>query len=173
MPNFSLQFPPEDVPELASRYSFRKDDRPCLAAGAAARKRGYYARDELVRVCEWKTERKKGLVALNTDEDVEFITAEALRAPDERTRMSTMRWLNGVEIPTASALLFFVFPRAYPIIDKRALASLGQQAPRYYSLKYWTEYLDACRALADRLHVPIRTLDKALWQASAEGIVEG
>jgi hypothetical protein len=62
----------------------------------------------------------------------------------------------------------FAFPNDYPIIDERALESLGQEAPRYYSLNFWTEYLDACRAIAKDVGVPIRTLDKALWQFSKE-----
>ena len=82
--------------------------------------------------------------------------------------MGTMKWLQGVDVPTASALLFFAFPDAYPIIDERALESLGQGPPCYYSLKFWTEYLNACRAIAKDIGVPIRTLDKALWQFSKE-----
>jgi hypothetical protein len=89
---------------------------------------------------------------------------------DEGARMSTLRWLWGVDVPTASALLFFAFPDDYPIIDVRALGSLGQKKPRYYSAKFWTEYLDACRSLSKELDVSIRTLDKALWQASVESI---
>ena len=166
--HFELQFPSDEIPGLASRFSYPKDDQPCHAAGTEARRRGYYLRDELVLVCEWKTGRSRRLVARNTEEDIEFVTGEALSAPDEPTRMATMIWLWGVDVPSASALLYFAFPDDYPIIDVRALESLGQPQPRYYSIKFWTEYLDACRTLAEELGVSIRTLDKALWQASVE-----
>lgn len=169
---FALQFPAGDVSALASRFSYAKDDRPCLAAGRRAEGRGYYTRDDLLLVCEWKTGRSKSLVARSSEEDVEFVTGEALAASTEDVRMSTLRWLWGVDVPTASALLFFAFPDDYPIIDVRALESLGQKRPRYYSSKFWTEYLDACRSLAQELDLPIRTLDKALWQASVEGPVK-
>jgi hypothetical protein len=167
---FVLQFPADDIVDLASRFSYPKDDRPCLAAGSRAQDRGHYALDELVLICEWKTGRTRSLVARNSGEDVEFVTGEALAAGNEGVRMSTLRWLWGVDVPTASALLFFAFPGEYPIIDVRSLESLGQTKPRYYSSKFWVEYLDACRALSTELDLPIRTLDKALWQASVEGI---
>lgn len=170
MADFALQFPAAEVSPLASRFSYPKDDRPCLEAGSRARQRGYYTRDDLILVCNWKTGRSVGLVARNTEEDVEFVTSEALAASDEMTRMNTLRWLWGVDVPTASALLYFAFPGDYPIIDVRALESLGREKPRYYSAKFWAEYLDACRCLAKEIGVPIRTLDKALWQASVEGI---
>jgi hypothetical protein len=167
---FVLQFSADDVSALAGRFSYPKDDRQCLTAGSRARERGHYNLDELLLVCEWKTGRSKSLVARNSEEDVEFVTGEAFTVADEETRMSTLRWLWGVDVPTASALLFFAFPNDYPIIDVRALESLGQKKPRYYSSKFWVEYLDACRRLAKELDLPIRTLDKALWQASVEGV---
>ncbi|MBW8060584.1 MAG: hypothetical protein FVQ78_09785 [Solirubrobacterales bacterium] len=168
MPRFSLQFPADSILGLAARFSYPKEDSACLAAGVEAAARGHYTLDKLILICEWKTGRTKTLVAANTEEDAEFVTGEALRATDERSRMATMKWLQGVDVPTASALLFFAFPDDYPIIDERALEALGQEAPRYYSLKFWTEYLDACRAIAEEVGVPIRTLDKAIWQFSKE-----
>lgn len=77
-----------------------------------------------------------------------------------------MEALTGVGVPTASALLFFAFPKDYPILGVRALESLGQEARAVYPTSFWTDYLLACRRIAGELGVPIRTLDKALWQAS-------
>jgi hypothetical protein len=121
----------------------------------------------------WKNPsgRTLHLLDLNTEEDVTVATREALSQKDERKRMDACCWLWGIEMPTASALLYFAFPDAYPIIDVRALQSLGMPRPRYYSLKLWDEYLSFCRQTAQGLGVPIRTLDKALWQASKEGLV--
>ena len=141
---------PWRFPRWPPASPFLKDDRPCLAAGARARRRGYYTRSELLLVCEWKTGRSKSLVARNIEEDVKFVTGEVLSVSDERTRMSTMCWLWGVDVPTASALLFPVFPDHDPIIYVRALESLGQPKPRHYSLKLiGRRYLDACRTIAE------------------------
>jgi hypothetical protein len=167
-PRFALQFPPEDVPALADRFSYPNDDRACLAAGSAANKRGHYTRDELILICAWKTERSKSRVATNTETEVEFATARAFRANDEGKRMEALTSLTGVGVPTASALLFFAFPNDYPILDVRALESLGQRPRTIYPTSFWIDYLLACRRIAGELGVPIRTLDKALWQASKE-----
>ncbi len=168
MPRFALQFPADDVPQLAARFSYGKPDDDCLAAGAAARARGSFTRDELILICAWKTERSKSRVATNTETEVEFATAQALRTDDEGKRMEALTSLAGVGVPTASALLFFAFPNDYPILDRRALESLGQKWRTVYPTPYWTNYLLACRRIAGELGVPIRTLDKALWQASKE-----
>ena len=170
-PAFKLQFPAELVHELAERFSYSRDDSKCLRFGELARDRGRYTREEFIAICEWKTSRSRRLVAANSDEDVEFVTGEALGTSDEHDRMATLRWLLGIDIPTASALLFFAFPDRYPIIDIRALESLGQQKPRFYTERFWLAYLEFCRGIAGELGVPIRTLDKALWQASVEGLI--
>jgi hypothetical protein len=169
VPSFALQLPAEDVPELAERFSYPKDDRACLAAGAAATARGHYTRDELMLICAWKTDRSKGKVASNSETAVQFGTSRALRSSDETKRIEALTDLAGVGVPSASALLYFAFPNDYPILDKRALASLGYVSKRTtYESSFWIDYLLACRRIAADLKVPIRTLDKALWQWSAE-----
>jgi hypothetical protein len=37
-----------------------------------------------------------------------------------------------------------------------------------YPVGFWLAYLSACRTLAQRAGVTLRTLDKALWQHSKE-----
>jgi hypothetical protein len=73
-----------------------------------------------------------------------------------------------VGIPTASTLLQFAFPTRYPILDVRALGSLGVRGRSTYPISFWLRYLEACRALARDISIDIRTLDKALWQHSKE-----
>ena len=82
--------------------------------------------------------------------------------------MTELLQLEGVGVPTASTLLHFVFPADYPILDVRALDSLGGRARSVYPVSFWLDYLAACRELADRHGVDLRTLDKALWQYSKE-----
>jgi hypothetical protein len=54
------------------------------------------------------------------------------------------------------------------VLDVRALWSLGVEAPPAYTFEFWCEYVEACRALARGCRVPMRTLDRALWQYSRE-----
>jgi hypothetical protein len=167
MARFRLQFALSEVEALASRFSADGDER-VTAAGAAARERGHYTKPELVLLCEWKTPRSRPRVALNTDGFVKGITGAAFATEDETERMAALCALRGVNAPTASVLLHFAFPDRYPIIDRRALESLGQTEQAAYPITYWLEYVEACRGLAKQADVSMRVLDKALWQFSSE-----
>jgi hypothetical protein len=144
------------------------DETPGLALGAGARARGHYTRAEFVEVCGWKTVRSRPKVAANSEAAVVDATGRALSAVDEAPRISALLELAGVGMPTASTLLYFVFPDDYPILDVRALESLGVNPRSVYPIGFWLEYLSVCRTLARRAGVSIRTLDKALWQHSKE-----
>ena len=165
--NFELQFPPDEIRPLADRFG-EPDDSRLRAAGAAALARGHYTREEFVEVCAWKTVRSRPRVASNTESAVVHATAAALTATDEADRMGALLRLAGVGVPTGSTLLYFAFPDDYPILDVRALQSLGVKPRSQYPLSFWLAYLGACRELARRYGVPIRSLDKALWQHSKE-----
>jgi hypothetical protein len=167
MPRFEIQFPLEQVGELAGRFGYM-DDAGLLRAGARARTRGYYTRAEFIAVCAWKTARSKPKIASNTAAAVRNATGRALAVLDEEARIGALLELVGVGVPTASTLLYFAFPDDYPILDVRALESLGVKPRSVYPVSFWLDYLRACRELARRCGVSIRTLDKALWQHSKE-----
>ena len=119
-------------------------------------------------MCSWKTVRSRPKVAANTDAAVVDATRRALAAVDEPSRIAALLELEGVGVPTASTLLYFAFPDDYPILDVRALESLGVKPRSTYPVSFWLEYLETCRDLSRRAGVSIRTLDKALWQHSKE-----
>lgn len=167
MPTFKLQFPPSEIEALASRFGYA-DDARYLAVGAAARARGHYSRDEFIEVCGWKTARSRSRIASNDEAAVIEATRRALAGDNEGMRMVALLDLAGVGVPTASTLLYFAFPDDYPILDVRALESLGVKPRSQYPVTFWLEYLSACRELARRCAVSMRTLDKALWQHSKE-----
>jgi hypothetical protein len=172
VPSFELQFPASEIEPLASRFP-DIDDTRLRAEGAAARARGYYRRAEFLDVCRWKTARSASKVATNTARSIRRATGTALRAEDETARMESLLALEGVGVPTASTLLYFAFPDDYPILDIRALESLGVKSRSVYPVSFWLAYLAACRDLANRHGVGIRTLDQALWQHSKERTGQG
>ncbi|HEY2160736.1 MAG TPA: hypothetical protein VGH24_05470, partial [Solirubrobacteraceae bacterium] len=139
-----------------------------LAVGAAARSRGHYTRVEFIEVCAWKTVRSRPKVAANPEATVVDATSRAFATSDEETRIGALLELEGVGVPTASTLLYVAFPSEYPILDVRALESLGVRPRSQYPVGFWLQYLAACRELAHRHRVSVRTLDKALWQHSKE-----
>jgi hypothetical protein len=166
-PKFTLQFAPEEIPALAARFPVLDESR-LLVVNAAVRARGHYTRAEFVEVCAWKTPRSRPRVAANSEAAVIDATGRALAASDEAIRFAALLELDGVGAPTASTLLYVAFPDDYPILDVRALESLGVRSRSTYPVSFWLEYLEACRTLARDNGVSLRTLDMALWQHSKE-----
>lgn len=162
-----LQFDPSLIPELAARFG-DGDDPAVVAAGRAARLRGHYTRAEFIRVCRWKSPRSAPKVALNSAAAVREASAAALRGGDPQAQIRLLTALSGVGMPTASTLLHFACPEACPILDVRALQSLGVRGRPGHTPAFWAAYVEACRGLAARHRVSLRTLDKALWQFSKE-----
>jgi hypothetical protein len=168
MPTFELQLPLDEIETLAARFPPGGGDGRLHEVGVAVLARGYYTREEFIEVCAWKTVRSRPKIARNTEAAVVQATGLAMGTEDEAARMTALLELDGVGVPTASTLLYCVFPDRYPILDVRALESLGVKPGSQYPLSFWLEYLDACRELAQLAGVSLRTLDKALWQHSKE-----
>jgi len=61
----------------------------------------------------------------------------------------------------ASVILHFAFPDQYPILDVRAMNTVGGST--FYKFERWLEYLELCRTTAEGHGITMRTLDKALW----------
>lgn len=148
--------------------------------GPAVATAGYYTKTEMARVVEWKTRRVRSRFAANEEEEVEDITRIALAAP-ERLQHRILDLLRGVGQPVASAVLTVWAPDRHTVLDFRAvealdrLGVLGQLVetlpPRQGgSLPDYLAYLECCRALARRLGVSLRDLDRALWMWSRVGM---
>src|SRR5437773_881772 len=76
--------------------------------------------------------------------------------------------LDGVDWPTASVLLHFCDRQPYPVLDFRALWSLGISHPPTYTFEFWWAYASFTRQLAASSGESMRTVDRALWQYSKE-----
>jgi hypothetical protein len=168
VPEFCLRFPSSEITFWADRYQYA-DDAQVERIGERAGRTGCYTLDDLLDVARWKTRgRSVRYCERNTDADVRSATALALTTTTERDRIATLIGLHGVQLPTASVLLHLAHHDPYPIIDYRALWSLSVEAPASYAFGFWWAYTQACRSLADKAGVSMRTLDRALWQYSKE-----
>ena len=101
------------------------------------------------------------LVAKNSDEDVREITSVSITANSERLRIGVLRTLEGVDWPTASAVLHFLFDDLYPILDERAMRTVGGSTS--YNMDRWPQDTRLCRGKAKEYGVSLRDLDLALW----------
>jgi hypothetical protein len=166
---FRLRFPADELGRWADQYQYA-DDAEVEQIGRTAGARGWFTRAELLTVARWKTRgRTERRVELNTAAQVRKATARALATNNERERVDALVALHGVQLPTASVLLHLARPNLYPIIDFRALWSLGiDRQPRSYGFAFWWAYVGACRSVAATARVSMRRLDRALWQYSKE-----
>jgi hypothetical protein len=112
----------------------------------------------------------------NTDEEISAALSLAAN-PQTSTSvaLNALVLLNGIGIPVASAILTCIFPEKYTVIDFRALETLGH-LPMVTQL--YEQYLSFCQELAKEVALvrpqgaalpttPLRELDHALWQWSA------
>ncbi len=164
----SLAFDASDIKSLADEYlkeSRGYDDRICSLADRM-RKFRYLTKPDFVELGRWKSPRPTRLHQQNSAALVEEATHVALTTECEEMRIMAPQILKGVSWPVASVILHFGYDDQYPILDFRALESLGVTESVDYSFSLWWDYTLFCRELASKNNVNMRTLDRALWQHS-------
>ncbi len=162
-----LRFSPANIVHWASRYTFPGDDEIELL-GLRIRSRGYLRRNEFLQLCHWKSPRTQPRCEENKAQFIASVTRVALSEKDEDLRIKVLTLLRGVSWPTASVILHFGSRQKYPILDFRALWSVGVHVPPVYRFELWWQYVGFTRNLARDHGVSMRTLDRALWQYSKE-----
>jgi len=172
MTHFKLPFPHEEIGQWARAYDYPETDQRPIEIGDAARSDGFLKRADFLIIARWKSRRPVKLHEQNDEETVREITRFALATPCEPLRLKGLTLLSGVADRTASAILHFCHRDRYPLMDERALGSLGVlEVPKDWSA-VWPEYTGACREMAATAGVDMRTLDRALWAYSkANGLV--
>lgn len=167
--SFTPRFPASDVELWAAGYDTLQDSLIEQRVVPRIRALGYLSKVDFLALARWKSPRSQPRCAQNPEDYIRAVTQVALSTRNERLRIEALMLLEGVGWPTASVLLHFGHAEPYPILDVRALWSLGVRvAPDKYDFDLWWRYTECCRRLAARLNVTMRTLDRALWQYSKE-----
>ena len=134
---------------------------------------GYLLTAELRKMAHWKHWALPSKIDNNPAGDIEKITAAAFCLDGDWKKLKKLTGVNsgiyGVGQSVASVILHFYDPKKYPILDHHALRSVGIKEEYVYGPEYpfWQEYVNFCRAEAERCDVSMRTLDRALWKYSA------
>jgi hypothetical protein len=169
--SYQLRFRPGKIPDLAKKYSYgdqTRETRIVNEIGQRVRSIGFYTKADFLELCYWKSPRTQPSCERNDEAYIEEITKIALGTQHERLRIEALTLLDGVGWPTASVMLHFGHREPYPILDFRALWSLEIDLPSSYDFEFWWDYVVACRDLATRYGLDMRTLDRTLWQYSKE-----
>ena len=158
-------------------YARKYDERYSQAGEAFEKKikkilqnQRYLTRNQFVQIGLWKSKRPKKhyLDKENDDLTVKEVTKFCFSTKSCIARIKTLLTLKGVSWPLASTILHFAFPEKYPIMDFRVLWSLGWKKPPNYEYIFWQKYSDKVDNISKKLKLPIRTVEKALWEYSKE-----
>jgi len=138
----------------------------------AARARGYLTRNELEKVCRWKSARAIHLIKKNSIARSRTATRRALATRSERRRFEALTTLNGISVPMASAILTLLDPRRYGVLDIRVwklLYAMGAVTKKPSGVGFdfdnWYQFLMIIRYLAKNLHVDARDIERSLFLA--------
>ncbi|MFH1694860.1 MAG: hypothetical protein ABH850_00330 [Candidatus Micrarchaeota archaeon] len=133
------------------------------------KKRNYLTNEDFFDICMWKSARQKNryLKACQNKNIVE-ITKKAFAKINDIDKLTELTEnLDGVGIPTASAILAVYNPTKYGVIDIRALQVLHSakliNSDNPSNKKNWVEYIKIIRVLAKRYNCSPREVDKALF----------
>jgi hypothetical protein len=129
-----------------------------------ARKHGFVSKELFVRVGRWKSVRQTPNYESNSPKAVRVASAEAFATSDDATALSALMRLRGVGLRTASAILQWMRPAQFPILDVRVVSALGWAQPTSWAdLGFYARVAQRVRGLARDCAVDLRTMDRALW----------
>lgn len=166
-----LRFPESAIPEWAAKYVASQDmveENALIAECDRVQETGYLDKPQLRKVARWKAPRSAGYMDRNEDGYIVEISRMAFAATEERSRIELLTLLDGVLWPTASVILHLCHREPYPILDFRALWSVGLDVPNQYTFAFWSKYVSFCREIQERTRFDMRTIDRALWQYSKD-----
>lgn len=135
------------------------------------RERGYFTRDEFLKMCNWKSFRPRRLYESNPAAQVERVSRELFVVEDETARMQLLTSLQGVGVPMGSAILTLVRPDNYGVLDIRVWKLLHKfdvvkvnAAGTNFSIKHWITFLDQIRDWAKQFRVTPRAIELSLFE---------
>lgn len=165
MTSFCLRPSDEELREALDAYDPADDDE-VERIGQEVQQRRCLTNDDLLGLVRWKSPRTMWLAEKNEDSFTCEVTRAALGTSNERLRIEALTLLDGVAWPVASVVLHFCVPNQYPILDVRALWTLGFDERPTYHFKFWSCYVHFCRDLRSTLNLTMRELDRGLWMYS-------
>jgi thermostable 8-oxoguanine DNA glycosylase len=128
------------------------------------RRAGYLDASIFMKIARWKSTRPTPLYAKNSATEIEAATASGFAATTDREAIESLTQLHGIGLRTATALLHWMRPNQFPILDFRVVAALHQNEPKdWEDVDSYSKIADVIRQRANELDMDLRTLDRALW----------
>jgi len=167
------KFPFEDrdaILMLEQRYwqlsspAERKREEQLARLMVKARRDRVLSKGLFLVVVRWKSRRPTRHYRKNTGADVRAAMRAAFAAASEADAVHALTALHGVGLRTATALLHWMRPNEFPILDFRIVDALGTSEPHLWdSVDFYLIVAVAVRELAARHGLNLRQVDRALW----------
>ena len=146
-----------------------KGDDEVIAAGIAAKQRGWLTEEEFLKIATWKSPRPTPRYRQNAEETIKTKSARAFATSHDLECVLTLTGLSGISVRTATAIVHLCHRDPFPLLDVWALTAFGidrtvtERWDELGWLRIWPEYVVACRAIQCRTGHDMRTIDRALW----------
>ncbi len=134
------------------------------------KKRGYFTKEEFLKMGMWKSPRPKKHYLKNSDEKVISISRKVFSTKFEKRRIELLTSLNGVSIPAASAILTLTDPENYGVIDIRVWQILYlygsvkvKPTGTNFDFNNWYNYLMKLRYYAKKFKVSARDIERTIF----------
>lgn len=161
-----------DVSRDSLEYEYDYNPEETRALRKRLQRKQHPTIDDLRRVALWKIDR-----VLNVPESLladlgALARRRKINRRDGKTgeQIEALVRCGGIHYPMASAILKFLRPDVFPIIDVRAYRALtGRKLSRKtYSLQRYLDYADELERLAVRLERPLSEIDEQLYKFDQE-----
>ncbi len=148
-------------------YDFSYNDEETAALHQVMNNNADVDINDLRRISLWKIDRVLDIGEGTIEKIRELARMENVTVKDPFVKdiLEELVSSQGVGFPMASAILKFVKPEVFPIIDVRAYRALTGKKPYYamYSYDMYVDYAQQLKVNADRLGVPISAMDEQLY----------
>lgn len=148
-------------------FSFSYNDKETAELHAKLNASSSITEDDLRRVSLWKSNRVLS-VSKNTLDKLNELSAKSevnLRDDLVKELIENLVISQGIGFPMASAILKFIKPSVFPIIDVRAYRALTGKKPYYatYTYEKYLEYAEELTCLSIKLKRPLSEIDEQLY----------
>lgn len=148
-------------------FTFSYNDKETAELHAKLNGSTSITEDDLRRVSLWKSDRVLS-VSKQTLEKLNELSAKSdVRLKDELVKevIENLVISQGIGFPMASAILKFIKPNVFPIIDVRAYRALTGKKPYYatYSYEKYIDYAEKVSEISKKLKRPLKEIDEQLY----------
>lgn len=142
---------------------------------SASKKRGYFTKPDLVKVCRWKSPRAIHHIQRNRAGAIRKMTALAFATRSEQKKLSLLMSLHGVGVPMASSILMLTNPTRYGVLDIRVWQLLYETGTVStnggginFGFREWAPYVMILRYFAKKHDVGARDIERTLFMVHSQ-----